>query len=164
MDACKTLVQALVISRLDYGSSLLYGSNKGHLKKLQHLQNSAARLICRKTVREDARPLTQTLHWLLVDYWIQFCIATHVYRCLHDKSPVYLSELLHETCSMRNLRSNSQHNHEVKRTNSKAGGNAFDICGPRLWNSLPENIRTATNSDKFKKLLKTAYFKAAYDV
>ena len=106
-----------------------------HLQKLQHLQNSVARLICRKTVREDARPLIQTLHWLPVDYWIQFRIATHVYRCLHGKSPVYPSELLHETSSMQNLRSNSQHNLEVNRTNSKAGGNAFDICGPRLWNN-----------------------------
>ena len=164
MDACKTLVQALVISRLDYGSSLLYGSNKGHIRKLQHLQNSAARLICRTTVREDARPLLQSLHWLPVDYRIQFRIVTHVYRCLNDKSPVYLSELLHGTSSIRNLRSNSHHNLEVKRTNSKAGGNAFEICGPRLWNRLPDYIKTATNTDKFKKLLKTAYFKAAYNI
>ena len=48
--------------------------------------------------------------------------------------------------------------------NSKAGRNAFDNCGPRLWSSAPENNTTATNKDKFKKLLKTAYFKATYDV
>ena len=60
---------------------------------------------------------------------------------------------------LANLRTNSHHNLKVKRTNSKAGGNAFDLCGPRLWNSLPENIRNATNSDKFKKLLKTAFLR-----
>ena len=75
-----------------------------------------------------------------------------------------VSELLHGTSSIRNLRSNSHHNLEVKRTNSKAGGNAFEICGPRLWNRLPDYIKTATNTDNFKKLLKTAYFKAAYNI
>ena len=44
------------------------------------------------------------------------------------------------------------------------GGNTFDICEPRLWNSLPENMRPTTDSDKVKKLLKTAYFKAAYNI
>ena len=41
----KLLVNALVISRLDYCNSILYGLPKRQLEKLQRVQNTAARLI-----------------------------------------------------------------------------------------------------------------------
>ena len=47
-DACKTLVNSLVTSRLDYGNSLLFNINKGSMDKLQKIQNTAARLVTKK--------------------------------------------------------------------------------------------------------------------
>ena len=44
-ETCKTLVQALVISRLDYGNALLYGISLTLVSRLQRIQNSAARLV-----------------------------------------------------------------------------------------------------------------------
>ena len=41
----KLLVNALVISRLDYCNSILYDLLKQELDKLQRIQNTAARLI-----------------------------------------------------------------------------------------------------------------------
>ena len=45
-EATNTLVHSLVASRLDYGNALLYGISKSLVKKLQMVQNSAARLVC----------------------------------------------------------------------------------------------------------------------
>ena len=45
VEAHKSLMQALVISPLDYGCSLLLGTKKANIHHLQHLQNSAARFI-----------------------------------------------------------------------------------------------------------------------
>ena len=44
-DARKTLVNAFVMSRLDYCNSLCHDINEGLLNKLQHIQNAAARLV-----------------------------------------------------------------------------------------------------------------------
>ena len=43
-EAAKTLVQALVISCLDYCNSVLYGIPAIHTNKLQRVQNATARL------------------------------------------------------------------------------------------------------------------------
>jgi hypothetical protein len=43
-DVCKTLVCALVTTRLDYGNALLYVENANIISKLQRVQNIAARL------------------------------------------------------------------------------------------------------------------------
>ena len=43
--ACKTIIQALVTSRLDYGNGLLCGVTDSNLAKLQRVQNTAARLV-----------------------------------------------------------------------------------------------------------------------
>ena len=42
----KSIVQAIVMSRIDYFNSLLYGVADTNLSKLQRVQNAAVRLVC----------------------------------------------------------------------------------------------------------------------
>ena len=46
---------------------------------------------------------------------------------------------------------------------STYGERAFSIRAPRLWNSLPLNIKKAGSVDHFKELLKQYLFKLAFD-
>ena len=39
---------------------------------------------------------------------------------------------------------------------------SLPVAGPVLWNALPESLRSESDLDSFKKLLKTHFFKAAY--
>ena len=91
--ACKSLVQSLVISRLDYCNSLLFGISNYHMKRLQRVQNTAARLVCQATRYDSAVSLRYRLHWLPVSNRIIFRILVFAYRCLLQTAPVYLSEL-----------------------------------------------------------------------
>ena len=38
------------------------------------------------------------------------------------------------------------------------GDRAFSVCGPRLWNALPVDLRMLVDVDVFKKKLKTFLF------
>ena len=65
-DDVKTLVCSLLLSRLDYCNSLLVGFPQ-YLKRLQGVQNVAARSILRTSRSEHISPLLQNLHWLPVN-------------------------------------------------------------------------------------------------
>ena len=41
----------------------------------------------------------------------------------------------------------------------RSAGTSYSVAAPKLWNSLPANIRSSRSLDTFKKHLKTHYFK-----
>ncbi len=62
--ATQLLVQALVLSRLDYCNALLASLPVSSIKPLQLIQNAAARLIFNELKRTHVTPLFINLHWL----------------------------------------------------------------------------------------------------
>ena len=90
----KLLVNALVISRLDYCNSILYGLPKRELDKLQRVQNTAARLITGTKQYDHLKPAFQKLHCLPVESRIIFKVILITFKILHGLSPAYLSSLL----------------------------------------------------------------------
>ena len=63
-DGIKRLVNALVMSRLDYSNSLLYGLPKYQIDKLQRLQNTAARLVAGTRRSDHIKPVLNDLERL----------------------------------------------------------------------------------------------------
>ena len=64
LDTTKTLMQALVLSCMDYCNSLLLGCFDYLLQKLQHIQNMACRVVCQCTKFEHISPFLADIHWL----------------------------------------------------------------------------------------------------
>ena len=61
---CQTLAQGLAIAHLDYANALYFGLPDTDVKKLQRVQNIAARLILRKTNWNSITGCLRELHWL----------------------------------------------------------------------------------------------------
>ncbi len=70
--AAQLLVQALVISRLDYCNALLARPPSCTIKPLQMIQNAAAWLVFSKPKRTQVTALFVSLHWLPVAARIKF--------------------------------------------------------------------------------------------
>ena len=163
-DATKLLVHAFIVSRLDYGNALLYGMAGGLVKKLQTVQNSAARLITRTSKRDHITPALFSLHWLPVAYRIQFKILVYVYRALNDLAPSYLADMIQLYSPSRTLRSQNKLLLAANcRTKLKTiGDRSFQVAGPKLWNELPIDIRSSKDLVTFKRNLKTYFFNKHY--
>jgi hypothetical protein len=94
-DACKTLVNSLVTSRLDYGNAMLYGLPANLTNKLQRVQYTAAHITSRAKKQDHITLTLVTLHWLPVNYRCQYKILVYVFYCLHGNVPTYLKDLIH---------------------------------------------------------------------
>ncbi|XP_058604767.1 uncharacterized protein LOC131522914 [Onychostoma macrolepis] len=89
--AAQPLVQALVISRLDYCNALLAGLPSCAIKPLQMIQNAAARLVFSMPKRAHVTPLFISLHWLPVATCIKFKALMLAYRTATASAPSYES-------------------------------------------------------------------------
>ena len=76
VNATKTLVTSLVLSRLDYCNSLLSGFPQQLIDKLQKVQNCSARLIFKTSKCTHVSPLLAKLHWLQVAQRIDYKISS----------------------------------------------------------------------------------------
>ena len=100
----KTLVQSLVISRLDYGNALLAEAPDYIIKRLQRVQNMAARVVTGLRKYDHITEARYELHWLPVDKRIDFKILLLTYKALNGLAPGYLSDLLVHYSQGRSLR------------------------------------------------------------
>ncbi|XP_056009333.1 uncharacterized protein LOC125679878 [Ostrea edulis] len=63
-EACAKVINATVISHLDYHNALQLGMTDRHMHRLQVAQNKAARCLTRTCYRQHISPVLQQLHWL----------------------------------------------------------------------------------------------------
>ena len=90
-DASVLVANALVSSQLDYCNSLFRSLSKFNLRKLQCIQNSAARIISNTSRYTSITPVLKKLHWLPVEHRSVFKTATLVYKFLHTGFPKYFA-------------------------------------------------------------------------
>uniref|UniRef100_A0A8C6LXF7 Reverse transcriptase domain-containing protein n=1 Tax=Nothobranchius furzeri TaxID=105023 RepID=A0A8C6LXF7_NOTFU len=138
----KSVVHTFITSRLDYSNSCLYGISKAALSRLQLVQNSAARFLTGAGRRQHISPLLKSLHWLPVQFRINFKILLLTYKSLNHQAPPYLCELVHYYNPLRALRSEDKLLLAVPNARLKSRGErAFSVCAPKLWNALPLLVR-----------------------
>ena len=164
MPCAKTLIHAYITSRLDYCNGLLYGLPVQQLNRLQSIMNSSARLVTMTRKFDHTTPVLQELHWLPVNFRVQFKVLLLVFKSLHGLAPSYLSNKL---CRRPNkgLRADNQLLLDVPKSSLQLkfyGDRAFSVAGPTLWNALPKDIRLCKSVDSFKSNLKTHLFKKAF--
>jgi len=89
-EAAKTLVQAFISYRLDYCNYFLYGVTDNVMRRVQSLQNAAARLITGARRRDHITPVLCQLHWLPVRRRVEFKLSCLVRQASCGQMRIYL--------------------------------------------------------------------------
>ena len=124
------LIQAMVLSRLDYGNSLLAGLPVSAIRPLQLIQNAAARLIFNVSRYTHTTPVLTDLHWLPVIARMKFktSVQSRDQPQLTSNSssdPTHLPDLSGHLAPILPL---------------------VSVLAARWWNDLPVDIRTAVQT------------------
>lgn len=162
-EASIILVHSLIFSQLDYCNALLYGLPDYQIRRLQFVQNAAARFVSQTLKYDHIKHILKELHWLPIKYRILYKIALLTFKAINNLTPIYITDMIIRRTTRYQLRSSSSTCLEVPRSKHKTlGDRAFAIAAPTVWNSLPVSLREINSLGKFKSELKTFYFNLAF--
>ncbi|XP_030629371.1 uncharacterized protein LOC115811348, partial [Chanos chanos] len=157
------LVQALVISCLNYCNTLLAGLQACAIRPLQLVQNAAARLLFNLPKHSHVTPLLTAIHWLLVAAHIQFKTLVLAYQATKGYTPSHLQSLITPYTPARALQSTTSDQLAVPSLwepgSRSSQPRLFSAIVPRWWNDLPQSVRTVESLAIFRRKLKTHLFR-----
>jgi len=138
------LVRTLIVPLLTYGS-IVYGVLDAlSYHKLQLLLNNSARYIFSKSRYDHISEFShQILNRSLANF-LNVRNAIFLHKLLINKEPNYLYEKLVPALSPRT------HNLIIPQFKYVASSRMFFVNAPKIWNSLPSDIKTEENFKRFK--------------
>ena len=159
MDSLKKLASALVLSRIDYGNMALVSLPKVATQSIQSIINTTARLITGVRKYDLITPVLKELHWLKIDGRSEYKTALQMYKCLSNEGSAYLTRDLVPVASLpekQRLRSAKSkdvvpNKHKLK----SLGLGRVSVSGPKLWNNLPNSLKSSSSTNSFCRSLKT---------
>ena len=162
----QSLIVALVLSRLDYCNSVLFGLPANLIQRLQSVQNAAAWLTFRIRRSEHITPAPISLHWLRIPERTSFKLAVLTYWSIHCTSASYLQSCFTRVSDMTSrgrLRSSTSHRLAVPPVRlSTVGRRAFPVSGVTVWNDLSLHVASAPSLAVFRQRLETFLFSRSY--
>lgn len=139
------LVQALVLSRLDYYSFLLAGLSACASKHPQLIQNSAAQLAYSLPKCAPVTPLLISLQWLPVTAHIRFKTLVLAYRAANGTAPPYFQSVFMSDTLAISLPDVSP-------------SRCLSVLAPQRLNDIAKVVSTAVSLSIFWWRLKTQFW------
>ncbi len=133
------LINALVHSRTDYCNALLIGLPKYLIRKLQLVQTTATRVLCRFSKYDHSTPVLVT-SLVVVEFRIKYKVRLLIHYTTMDQNICRRCSLLEASITVECPRM------ILNLTQRKTlGDRAFKVAAPKLWNSLPKDVRSCNN-------------------
>ncbi len=153
------LYKALITPHFDYGCLLYEVAPEYQLKRMQVIQNAAARLILTARPETPIYQLHETLHLDTLATRRSKTMVKVTYACLNDKEPHYLyDKLIPVRYEGRHTRSCEAGLLKVPRTKSNYGKMSYAFRGPVQWNLTSPIFKAAVNKAQLKSLLKSSWY------
>ena len=144
------LMNCFVFSKLLYCSTVWLNTSRSNIKKLQLVQNFAARIVLGLQKFDHISQGIRSLNWLSVCDRLYLNDAIMIFKCIHNLVPHYLAEKFIFR-SQTNIRNTRQSNHlNILRCRLATGQRSFSYCGAKLWNNLSDDLKNVNSVEAFK--------------
>ena len=154
-DTRRTVVQSLALSVINYCLPVYGTTNATLLRRVQSLQNFAAKICVEGAKRSDhATPIIKSLKWLKIDKKLMFDVAITVFKIRNNTLPAWFLHLPTNNEALHGRFTRQLNNLHVPRHNTDCGGRSLHILGPKIWNSLPSHVINSGSLPSFKAKLK----------
>ena len=157
--ALKIVYDALIMSHIQYGLEIWGGckSSKGK-KRLVGIQKKAICHLTKSHYLSHTEPRMKQLGILKFQDQHTLQIAKLAHDIVNKQCPINLRNEL-DLCSeshSHSLRSGTSNPQDVRQNppNRKKIGTSFSNLGPKIWNSIPDTIKSIKNRFSFKKRLR----------
>ena len=144
------LMNCFVFSKLLYCSTVWSNTSRSNIKKLQLVQNFAARIVLGLRKFDHISQGIRSLNWLSVCDRLYLNDAIMIFKCIHNLVPRYLAEKFIFR-SQTNIRNTRQSNHlNILRCRLATGQRSFSYRGAKLWNNLSDDLKNENSVKAFK--------------
>ena len=153
-DILVTTINSLVFSKLYYCSSVWSNTSARNIRKLQGVQDFAARIVSGTRKFDHVSPALKDLRWIPVKSHLYLRDAILAFKSMTGQVPNYLSSnfISRGNKSGRTTRSSSQLNIPLFKT--KSGQRSFYYRTVTLWNALKPHFKLSESLIIFKRKMK----------
>ena len=147
------VLQSLVLSIINYGIKIWGSTSLTHLQRAQKIQNFAAKVALGALKYDHVTPLLKELKWLKVQEKYKYELGVTIYNIINKNVPSWLFSLP-TTRQTHSVNTRQQHQLHVPKTNTFIAERSISVAGPKLWNSLPLNVKNKNSLPAFKNKLR----------
>ena len=92
-DSLRLIINALVMSKLYYCSTVWSNTSATNIKKLRAVQNFACGILTNTGRYDHVTPALRAIRWLPVEEHLKYRETLITYKCMNGLAPPYLSKL-----------------------------------------------------------------------
>lgn len=147
------VMNAFVFSKLFYCSTVWANTSQSNVKKLQLVQNFAARIVLGLRKYDHISDGIRSLNWLTVKDRLLLNDAVMVYKCLNNLVPKYLANIFVSRSQIHTRATRSCNLLHIPLCRLSYGQRSFTYRGCKLWNSICNDLKAADSVKCFRRRL-----------
>ena len=152
VEAHQPAVDAFILANYNYCPVVWYFSTSKQMQKIERIQERALRFIV-NDYKLDYQYLLVESNNVTMEVKRMRSLCIEVFKTLNGLNPVYMSDIFKSNNSSYSSR--RPYDLKIPRVNQTAfGPKSIKYEGARLWNHLPNTIKSAENLITFKRLIK----------
>ena len=155
-DVIRQVLNALVLSQLDYCFVIWSSASMNDMKKLQIVQNKAARCALNCSYRTNVKDMHDSLGWLTVSQRSTYFLLNFIRNIKCTQSPIILYKSLLKNCAQHEYQTRHVTDGRFNFPTVKTATIQKTVMYRSIvrWNDLPSYIIQSNSKEAFKRMVK----------